>query len=192
MTFGGIAVGIGLVVGAGASIYGTATQGKIANQGLSLAEDQRYKQDEAFNQLQELMNNPASFFNSPVYQAAFNQGSQAVARQGAAAFGPNSGNMATELQAYGQSFGQQQLLSQEQLLANMSGTGANPAAGLNTASGAASSATAGLGGLAGLLAFFGTSGMGGGGGGVPANSASMYGTTSGWPGALPEVNLPPG
>jgi hypothetical protein len=171
MTFGGIAVGIGLVVGAGASIYATTTQAGIANKGLSLAQDQQYKQDTAFNQLQELMNNPSSFFSSPVYQAAFGQGSQAVARQEAAQFGPNSGNEASALQAYGQSFGQQQLLSQEQLLASMSGTGANPAGALNTASGASSAAAGGLQGLAGLLSFFGTSGFGGGGNPPPGGGA---------------------
>jgi hypothetical protein len=167
MTFGAIAVGVGLVVGAGASIYATSTQAGIADRQLNLAQDQQGKQDTAFNQLQELMNNPASFFSSPVYQAAFGQGTQAIARQSAAGGLNNTssnvpqGGEATELQAYGQSFGQQQLFNQEQLLASMSGTGANPAGALQGASGASSAAAGGLNALAGLLSFFGTSGMGG-------------------------------
>jgi hypothetical protein len=168
MTFAAIAVGVGLVVGAGASIYATNKQGQIANSQLSLAQDQQYKEDTSFNQLQELMQNPGNFFSSPVYQASAAQGTQAVARANAAGSGPNSGNEATALQTFGQSFGQQQLLGQEQLLAGMSGTGFNPAGAGTAASGAASAAAGGLNSLAGLLAFFGTSGVG-------ASSASSTG-----------------
>lgn len=162
-TFGDIAIGIGLVVGAGASVYATSTQAGIANQQLGLEATQNQRQNQSFQQLQQLLNNPSSFFDSPVYKAAAAQGSSAVARQNAAAFGPNSGNEATALQAYGQSFGESQLLSQEELLAGMSGTGFNPTAAGSVASGAASSAAGGLNSLAGLLSFFGTSGGGGGG-----------------------------
>src|SRR5271165_6595434 len=137
MSFAGIAVGVGLVVGAGASVYATSTQAGIANKQLGLAEDQQFKKDTAFQQLQQLLANPASFFSSPVYQSAADQGTQAVARSNAAAFGPNSGNEASALQQFGQTFGQQQLLNQEQLLASMSGTGANPSSALSGASGAA-------------------------------------------------------
>jgi hypothetical protein len=158
MSFAAIAVGVGLAATAAASAYSTSTQAGIANSQLSLEQDQQYKQDLSFNQLQQLMSNPGSFFSNPVYTAAANQGSQAVARQNAAQFGPNSGNEAQALQAYGQTFGQQQLLSQEQLLAGMSGTGFNPTAAGSTASSAASAAAGGLQSLGGLLAFFGSSG----------------------------------
>jgi hypothetical protein len=158
MSFAVIAVGVGLTVTAGAAIYGTSQQSKIAGQEIGLAQTQASKQNQAFNQLQQLINDPSSFFNSPVYTAAANQGGAQVARQNAASFGGNSGNEATALQAYGQTFGQQQLLSQEQLLAGMSGTGFNPAGAAGTASGAVSSATSSLGSLGGLLAFFGSSG----------------------------------
>ena len=124
--FGDIAIGVGLVVAAGASVYATTTQAGIANQQLGLEATQAQKQNQSFMQLQQLINDPSSFFDSPVYKSAAAQGSSAVARQNAAAFGPNSGNEATALQAYGQSFGAQQLLGQEQLLAGMSGTGFNP------------------------------------------------------------------
>jgi hypothetical protein len=185
MTFAAIAVGVGLVVGAGASIYATSTQSGIANSQLSLAQDQQYKQDTAFNQLESLINDPASFFSSPVFQASEAQGTQAVARSNAAQSGPNSGNEATALQTFGQGFAQQQLLSQENLLAGMSGTGFNPSSAGATASGAASAATGGLNSLAGLLAFFGSSGIGGG---VTSGTAPMGSETTG--GADPAFNLP--
>lgn len=180
--FADIAIGVGMVVAAGASIYATSTQAGIAGQQLSLEATQAQKQNQSFQQLQQLISNPASFFSSPVYQAAAGQGSQAVARENAAAFGPNSGNEATALQTFGQSFGQQQLLNQEQLLAGMSGTGFNPAGAGQTASGAASSAAGGMASLGGLLSFFGNSGAGAGGGAgfTPLNDPSLAGSTSGW------------
>jgi hypothetical protein len=181
MSFAGIAVGVGLAVSAGASIYGTTTQAGIANSQLSLAQDQQGKQDQAFQQLQQLISNPASFFSSPVYTAAAGQGASAVARTNAAAFGPNSGNEATALQTFGQSFGQQQLLSQEQLLAGMSGTGFNPTAAAGTASGAAQQGAGNIASLGGLLSFFGNSGAGAAPAGfTPLNASSMAGTTAGW------------
>lgn len=168
MAFADIAVGIGLTLGAGAAIYGTSTQAGIANRGLSMAQITQGEQMQAFQQLQQLLTNPGSFFDNPVYKAAFDQGTSAVAKSNAAQFGPNSFNEATALQTFGQSFGQQQLLSQEQLLASMSGTQAasSPSQFINSASGAATSAQGSLNSLAGLLAFFGSSGGGGGGGGV--------------------------
>ena len=51
-TFGAIAVGVGLVVGAGADIYMANKQGQIANSQLGLEQDQQFKQDTAFQQLQ--------------------------------------------------------------------------------------------------------------------------------------------
>jgi hypothetical protein len=164
--FGDIAVGIGLVIGAGAAagaaVYSTNKQAGIANRGLSIAEDQQYKEDISFNQLQDLISNPAAFFSTPAYTASFGQGTQATSRANAAQFGPNSGNEASALQQFGQTFGQQQLLTQEQFLGGMSGSGFNPSGALGTASSATNSAAGGLSSLAGLLSFFGSSGMAGG------------------------------
>jgi hypothetical protein len=180
MSFAFIAVGVGLTVAGGAAIYGSSVQSGIANSQLGLAQDQQFKEDSAFNQLQQLINNPASFFSSPVYQASFNQGTQAVVRGGASQGLNNTstnapqGGEATALQAYGQSFGEQQLLSQEQLLAGMSGTGFNPTAAAGTASGAASAATSNLGSLAGLLSFFGSSGMAAGAGGAASGLGADF------------------
>jgi hypothetical protein len=185
--FADIAIGVGLVAAAGASVYGTVTQAGIAGQQLSLENSQNYRQGTAFNQLEALINNPSAFFGSPVYQAAFNQGTQAVSRAGAAAGTNNTssaipqGGMATALQTFGQSFGEQQLLSQEQLLAGMSGTSFNPASAGATASGAAQSATGSLNSLAGLLSFFGTSGIAGGAGGGGGNfGLTNAAAASGW------------
>lgn len=158
MSFAAIAIGVGMVATAGVALYEGNKQNQVANTQIGLEQQQMGKQNVAFNQLQQLLGDPGSFFSSPVYKAAASQGSSAVARENAAQFGPNSGNEAQALQAYGQSFGQQQLLSQEQLLAGMSGTGFNPAGAGQAASGALSAGGNALGSLGGLLAFFGTSG----------------------------------
>jgi hypothetical protein len=158
MSFAVIAIGTGLALTAGAAVYATSSQNNIAGQELGLANTQAGKQNQAYSQLQQLISDPSSFFGSPVYTAAANQGGAQVARQTSAQFGPNSGNEAQALQAYGQTFGQQQLLSQEQLLAGMSGTGYNPAGALGGASSAVGSASGSLASLGGLLAFFGSSG----------------------------------
>lgn len=178
--FADIAIGVGLAVTAGASIYGTMTQGSIANSQLDLSRNQAGKQDQAFRQLQDLITNPGAFFDSPVYKAAADQGARAVAKTNAAQFGPNSGNEATALQTFGQGFGQQQLLGQEQLLAGMSGTGFNPTTAAGTASGAGQLAAGNMASLGGLMSFFGNSGGGGGAGFTPMNAPSMGGTTAGW------------
>jgi hypothetical protein len=142
-----------------------------------------------------LINNPQSFFSSPVYQAAFNQGTAAVSAQQNAGGFLGSSNAAGALQAYGQTFGQQQLLSQEQLLAGMSGTGFNPAAAGSSASNSAQLSAGNLASLGGLLAFFGNSqtnpgGGSSGGGFVPLNSSSLAGTTSGWGAGADAIVLP--
>ena len=175
------AIGIGAVGLVGDVLQGQAAgkQGQITNSEIGIMNAQNTRQQTSFDQLQQLMANPASFFSSPVYQAAFGQGTQAVARSNAAGGFNNSGNMATALQQYGQSFGQQQLLGQEQLLAGMSGTGFNPAA----AGGAATTSNTNQTGLlAGLFASFGgqMNQFGGGGGGVATVDQGM--TTGGYGG----------
>ena len=159
MSFAAIAVGVGLVATAGAAAYGTSTQAGIANSQLSLAQDQQSKQDQAWQYLNGLLANPAQFLNSPIFQSTLTTGSQQVAKANAAAFGPNSTNEAAAINQYGMSTASSQLLSQEQLLAGMSGTGYNPTSALSGGSAATTSATSSLNSLAGLAAFFGTSGI---------------------------------
>jgi hypothetical protein len=163
MSFAFVAVGVGLTAVAVATVVSANDQKDIAGEQNSIALTQQSKQNQAFQQLQQLINNPQSFFDSPVYKAAADQGGAQVARQNAAQFGPNSGNEAQALQAYGQSFGQQQLLGQEELLAGMSGTGFNPSTAASGASSATSAEAGSIASLGGLLAFFGSSGAGAGG-----------------------------
>jgi hypothetical protein len=160
-------------VGIGAGLYESSQQQGIENQALGIASSQNSRQAYSFQQLQSLISNPGSFFSSPVYQAAFGQGTQAVTRQEASGGFLNSGNEATALQAYGQSFGASQLLSQEQLLASMSGTSANPASALGTASGAGATSFNQLGTL---LAALGQSGsmFNGGYSGVAGMDTGSY------------------
>jgi hypothetical protein len=164
-------------VGIGAGVYESSQEHGIQEQQLGLANTQLGMQTQSFDQLQQLMANPSSFFQSPVYQAAANQGGQQVARQMAAGGFLNSGNEATALQAYGQTFGQQQLLSQEQLLAGMSGTGFNPASALSGASSTEGQTFNQTGTLLAALGQSGAlSGYGFGGGGsntVPGGSSGL-------------------
>lgn len=172
MTFAGIAIGTGLALGAGASIYGSVTQAGIAGQQNALAMNQQSKQNLAFNQLQQLLSDPGSFLSNPLFTSTLNAGSSAVAHQNAAAFGPNSGGEGTALQTFGQSLASSQLLGQEELLAGMSGTGFNPSTALSGAAGGAAATTANLSSLSGLLAFFGNSGGAGGGGGAAGGNGA--------------------
>lgn len=193
MSFVAIAIGGSALIGAGVGLYEGSKQGQVANTQLGLEQDQTAKQDSAFMQLQTLLSNPNSFFqNNGVYSAAFDQGTAAVARGSAASGGNNTnakapqGQEAVALQTFGQSFGSQQLLGQEELLAGMSGTGFNPAAAGSSASSAYGAQGSSLNSLAGLLSFFGSSGGGGllGGGNstpfTPLNDSSLGGTTAGW------------
>lgn len=159
-----IIIGAGMVLSAGASIYSANKQGQVANSQLGIEQDQQYKQDHAWNQLQDLMTNPTNFFTNPAFKMSEDQGSQAVARQTAASGFGGSGNQAAALQEYGQTFAFSQLQSQEALLAGMSGTGFNPTTAGANASSAFGAQNANMQNLAGMLSFVGN-GMGGGGGG---------------------------
>lgn len=189
MVWADIAVAAAGVISAGLGAYSASQSNKTAGRALDLAADQQGKQDLSFQQLQDLMSNPQTFFDSPVYQAAFGQGSKAVARGQAAGGFLGSGNMAAGLQEYGQSFGQQQLLGQEQLLAGMSGTGFNPTGALNTGLNAQKQTFDQLGSvLAGLGYTSGAIGRGGGGAGfTPANDSSLGGTTADWGGGASAI-----
>lgn len=181
--FADIAIGVGLAASAAATAYGISSQSGIANRQLSIADDQRSKQDQSFQQLQQLISDPSSFFKSPVYQAAFDQGTHAVSRQQAAGGYLGSGNEAAALQSYGQSFGQQQLFNQEQLLAGMSGTGFNPAGAVGGAGQSAQNVQGSINNLAGLMSFFGNSGGGGMSGMSGAGGgAGAAGVGDGWGG----------
>ena len=109
------------VMGAGASYI----QGNQSNAGYDRgintmltpsADQQQYR-----TQLSGLMTDPGSFYQSPVYQAAFDQGTQATERAINAQGLSGSGRELAELQKYGQTFGWDQLMQQVGLLSNLSG-----------------------------------------------------------------------
>lgn len=175
-----IVAGVGIAVSAGVGIYEANQQAGIANSQIGLANDVNGRQAYSFNQLQQLIQSPDTFFNSPVYQAAFGQGTQAVARSEAAGGFLNSGKAATELQQFGQSFGQQQLLQQEQLLAGLSGatSSTSPGQALAGASASNSAAAGQFGGVLASLGFAsGNYGAGGFSGGYGSAGDPAWGGT---------------
>ena len=177
MTWGFVAAAVITTAG---SVYESSQQNKIANRGLSLAENTQGKQDYYNQQLMQLMASPGDFLNNPLFKSTLDVGLSGVNRTMAAEGYLGSSNQATALEQYGQSFASSQLFQQEELLGGLSGAQQNPASGLNVASGATSQAAGGLNSLAGLLAFYGSSGMGGGGSGFTPNNAGAGGSTSGW------------
>ena len=113
------------VVSAAVSAYGAYEGVQSAKDSAARVDTVEGKQNYYNQQLMTLMKQPEEFFNSPVYTAARDQGLKATERQMAAGGFNGSGNMLQELMKYGQSFGQQQLLSQEQLLAPLTGATQN-------------------------------------------------------------------
>lgn len=117
------------ILGLGSGIYGLSQANNL--QGLSTAAIAAsnpfgpYRAQYA-NQLSSLMANPSSIFSNPGYQASFDQGSQAVARQMAGSGYAGSGNEAIALQQYGQSFSSNYLTQQENLLSGLAGANITP------------------------------------------------------------------
>ena len=160
----GAAAAVGsLAVGA----YAASTQAGEASTAENLAKGTAATQAGYNAQLQQLIANPNSFFSSAPYQAAFNQGTTAVARSQAAQGFLGSANAGAAEQAFGQTFGASQLASQEQLLASLSGAGAasSPAQAVGAAASASSGASNTLSGVLASLGFsYGLYNQGGGGG----------------------------
>lgn len=114
------------VVGSVMNIVGGHQASKAASEA---AAGIKSKQDFYDSQLKALMADPSSFFSSPIFTAALKVGQGAVQAQMAASGFNRSSNIMTALQEHAQGFAAQQLLSQEQLLAGLSGAGQNlPAA----------------------------------------------------------------
>jgi hypothetical protein len=174
---GAAAVGTGLLATAGASIYGTIEQGNIASQGLNLAQTTQSEQEQYNQMLMKLMQNPAAYLSSPLFQSTLTTGLTGVAHQLGAATGGNAGMETTGLEQFGQSLASNQLLQQESLLASISGAGAasSPSQGLGAATGATAASVGNLNSLAGLLAFFGAGGLASAGGGVSATGSASGG-----------------
>jgi hypothetical protein len=164
-------IAVALGVSAAAALGGTAvgamnasTESGLAGTQEGLAKNQAANQQWYNQQLQQLITNPSSFTSSPGFESTL----AAAQKQQAAAGYLGSTNETGALQA--QAF--QQLLAQENTLAPLTGTGANPASAL---SGASSSLASGnqmlqgglgqMGGLMGMLLFGSQNGWFGGGGG---------------------------
>lgn len=82
--------------------------------------------DKYAKMLGDFMDNPAKFLDSPLYTAAFDQGSQAVMRGFAGEGLIGSGNMATGLQGFGMSMAFDALNKEKQFLAGLAGADQNP------------------------------------------------------------------
>lgn len=79
--------------------------------------------------LGKLMDDPASFLDNPLYQAAFDQGTQAVMRGFAGEGFLGSGNMATGLQSFGMSFANDMFKDMSKFIAHLAGADIGGSAG---------------------------------------------------------------
>lgn len=162
------------VVSAGISGYMGMQQAKA---GAKAMKDPREKDRKVYaGQLKEMLATPENFFQNPLYQSAFGQGRQATMRGLASEGFLGSGNFATGLQSYGQSFGMGMFMEYSKYLAELAGFShfTDPAAGLQ-------SIDAGYGRIEGALgqlgAGFGTAfGKMGGASGTPASPGMSPGT----------------
>lgn len=173
-----IALGVG-VAGIGAGVYEASQADKLEGQALGLGATTQQKQNYYNYQLEQLMNNPGTFLNNPLFQSSLDQGLQGVQRSMASSGFGGSGNMAGALEQYGQSQASGQLLSQEQLLASLSGAGAasSPASAISAGTGASTA------GFAELGAVLQSMGYASGGGGNPSFAAAQAAFQSGTQGA---------
>jgi hypothetical protein len=151
-----------VIVSTGAGLYESSQSSAIGSKAVGLAEDTQGKQDYYNNQLMQLMANPSSFLSSPLFTSTLDVGTQAVNRSQAAQGFLGSGNQATALQQFGQSFASSQLLGQEQLLGSLSGAGnaSSPSQALTAGTGAFGQSFNQLGSLLASLGYS-TTGAGG-------------------------------
>ena len=153
--------------------------------------------------LQTMMDDPSSFYSNPMYQSAYGQGQQAVTRGLASQGYAGSGNMATGLQQYGQSFGFGMFKDYSKFLAELAGftfNNNNPqvaAQGTQWANQGLEGAFGQLGGIAGLFGPSGSTagtpaaGAGGGGGlswGNTGSGGSGYNVGGGSLGSWDAIN----
>ncbi len=199
MTGGITAAGVmaaAAVASVGMEAYSMSQQGGISGQlqgqaGTVFGEQQYYAQ-----QLQRLIADPSSVTKLPGYQFNLDQGTQAVARHMAGSGFLGSGNEAIALTKYGQDYATNVYQTQAQLLGQFAGltSPVNPTQSLMGASGAAGAQNNSMQQLLASLTFAGRSGMFGSGGGspfTPMNDPSLGGSTSGWPGAIPDWGAMP-
>jgi hypothetical protein len=166
-------------VGVGAGIYGEVQSGKQTSFADSIAGTDFNEQQGMYNMLTQLLENPSSFAQNPAYQFASQQGGKQVATNMSASGYAGSGNEAIALQQFGQNEAYSGLLSQEQLLASMSGLGASSSSAQNVSAATGASSNS-FGQFMALLPILGaTSGGIGGlfGGSTPSGLGSSSGGT---------------
>ena len=113
---------VGVAVSVGSALYGGYQANKQANAAIKAGKDPLAKERKHYaGLLGDLIDDPSSFYSNPLYQSAFGQGTQAVVRGMASQGYAGSGNMATGLQQYGQTFGYNMLKDYEQFLAELAG-----------------------------------------------------------------------
>lgn len=113
---------VNAAISVGSAIFGASQQSKAAKKAKKAGKDPLRKERASLaKNLMALVKDPSSFYQNPLYQAAFGQGQQAVMRGLASQGYRNSGNMATGLQEYGQSFGWSQFQNWADMLANWAG-----------------------------------------------------------------------
>lgn len=154
-----------MIVGVATSVYNAYEGHQNSNYAKGVTSRLEAKQNYYDDQLKSLMADPSSFFASPIFTKALKIGTDATQAQGAASGNNRSSTIMKSLMEYGQGFAGQQLLSQEQLLAGLSGAGQNIApstqAGTNAQAQSAMELVAlakGAGAMAG--AFYGKGGSG--------------------------------
>ena len=118
-------------VGVGTEIYQGIQANKQAKFADSLASTDFNEQQGMYQALTQLLENPSSFASNPAYKFASQQGGKQVATNMSASGYAGSGNEAIALQQFGQQEAYSGLLSQEQLLASMTGLGASSSSAQN-------------------------------------------------------------
>lgn len=172
----------GLSLGLGG--YEASQSGSLSGEALQLAEQQAGEQSQYNKLLMSLIQNPSQFLSNPLFTSTLNTGLQSVTNQMAAQGYAGSGNMAQALEQYGQSFASGQLLSQENLLAGLTGLSANPASAIGAATSAqgqsASELSGGMNTAAMMALLMQNQNPGGGGLDVNAMTNSNLNWLSGW------------
>lgn len=166
MSFVAIAIGGAAVIGGGVALYEGEQNRSLAS---GIAGDVEGKQDYYNSQLMQLLANPGQFLSNPLFTSTLNVGTTAVNRSQAAQGFLGSGNQATALQQFGQSFASGQLLGQETLLAGLSGAGSasSPSQAVSAATSAQGQSFNQLGSLLASLGY-----ATGGSGGAPTGGDS--------------------
>jgi hypothetical protein len=109
------------IAGVGVQAYNAYNASQIAGSQEGMAQTIFGEQQGFEAQLAQLIANPSSVTSLPGYQFQLAQGTQAVARSGAAGGFLGSGNMATALTQYGQGLASSFYGQQASLLAQLSG-----------------------------------------------------------------------